>query len=119
MAAFGTADADLPMISGNTYLLFTAWTAENLISASLLQMEAPAFYGNGVEYPIIDGLSPSHLFLEAKSKKRGSDSFKQEGSQHDLFCQPDNSSNLQNVYAITVRLLLLLKHLLHPCMSLD
>ncbi len=43
MAAFGTADADLPMISGNTYLLFTAWTAENLISASLLQMEAPAF----------------------------------------------------------------------------
>ena len=43
MAAFGTADADLPMISGNTYLLFTAWTAENLISASLLQWKRQPF----------------------------------------------------------------------------
>ena len=59
--------------------------------------------GNGVEDSIIDSLSPSHLFLEAKRQKRGSDSFKQEGSQHDLFCQPDNSSNLQNVDALLQR----------------
>lgn len=43
MATFGTVNADFPVISGNTNLLFTAWTAENLISAFLLQMEAPAF----------------------------------------------------------------------------
>ena len=43
MAAFGTVNTDFSVIFGNTDLLFTARTAENPVSASLLQMEAPAF----------------------------------------------------------------------------